>query len=133
MNLLGLFRSRDKPKDTVSAAPAFYFGASGAGKMVSPRTAIQVSTVYACVRVIAETVASLPLNVYENTDSGSEKAMGHPMYRLLHDEPNAEMTSFILREAMLSHLLLWDNSYSWSMQRDMEYAGALKSPPRSLS
>ena len=118
MNLLGLFRSRDKPggrpspQNAVSAAPAFYFGSSGAGKSVTARSAIQVSAVYACVRVIAETVASLPLHVYENTDSGSAKALGHPLYRLLHDEPNAEMTSFVMREVMLSHLLLWGNSYS---------------------
>ena len=112
MNLRGLFRSRDKPQNAVSASPAFYFGSSGAGKSVTARSAIQVSSVYACVRVIAETVASLPLHVYENTDSGSAKALGHPLYRLLHDEPNGEMTSFVLREVMLSHLLLWGNSYS---------------------
>jgi len=109
--LYALFRSRDKPQNAVSAAPAFFFGMSGAGKSVTPRSAIQVSVVYACVRVIAETVASLPLHVYESTDTGSEKASGHPLYRLLHDEPNAEMTSFILREVMLSHLLLWGNSF----------------------
>lgn len=110
--LLGLFRSRDKPHNAASAAPVFYFGFSGAGKSVTARTAIQVSTVYACVRVIAETVASLPLHVYESADTGNIKALEHPMYRLLHDEPNAEMTSFVMREVMLSHLLLWGNSYS---------------------
>jgi len=60
-----LFRARDKPKNTVSTAPSFYFGTSGSGKSVNAQTAIQLSTVYACVRVIAETVASLPLGVYE--------------------------------------------------------------------
>jgi len=110
--LTWFFRSRDKPTNAISAAPVFYFGMSGAGKSVTARSAIQVSTVYACVRVIAETVASLPLHVYENTGTGSEKASAHPLYRLLHDEPNPEMTSFVMREAMLSHLLLWGNSYS---------------------
>lgn len=109
--LARLFRSRDKPRNSVSAAPAFYFGSSGSGKSVTARSAIQVSAVYACVRVIAETVASLPLHVHENTESGSLKALNHPLYRVLHDEPNAEMTSFILREVMLSHLLLWGNAY----------------------
>jgi hypothetical protein len=61
----GLFRARDKPQDSVSAAPTFYFGTSGSGKAVNAQTAIQLSTVYACVRVISETVASLPLGVYE--------------------------------------------------------------------
>ena len=59
----GLFRARDKPKDSVSAAPTFFFGMSGSGKPVNAQTAIQLSTVYACVRVISETVASLPLGV----------------------------------------------------------------------
>lgn len=108
----GLFHSRDKPRNIISGAETFYFGSSVSGKMVTPRNAVQVSTVYACVRVIAETIASLPLAVYEETDSGSRKATEHPLYRLLHDEPNTEMTSFVLREVMLSHLLLWGNSYS---------------------
>ena len=104
-------RARDKPTNAVSTAPTFLFGPSGAGKSVSVQSAIQVSAVYACVRVIAETIASLPLHVYKVTDTGSEKATQHSLYRLLHDEPNREMTSFILREAMLTHLLLWGNSY----------------------
>jgi len=106
-----LFRARDKPSDAISSAPAFYFGSSGAGKSVTVSSAIQMSTVYACVRVIAETIASLPLHVYEVTGKGNMKATEHPLYHVLHDEPNLEMTSFILRETMLSHLLLWGNSY----------------------
>ena len=54
-----LFRARDKPQNAVSAAPSFYFGMSGSGKSVSPSSAIQVSAVYACVRVIAETIAMM--------------------------------------------------------------------------
>lgn len=107
-----LFRARDKPRDSVSAAPVFYFGTSGSGKSVTAQTAIQLSTVYACVRVISETVASLPLGVYEATDDGNLKAGDHPLYHLLHDEPNTEMTSFVFREVMLAHLLLYGNSYS---------------------
>ena len=107
----GLFRARDKPQDSVSAAPTFYFGTSGSGKPVNANTAIQLSTVYACVRVISETVASLPLGVYEAKEDGNRKATEHPLYPLLHDEPNSEMTSFVLREVMLAHLLLWGNSY----------------------
>ena len=71
-----LFRARDKPQNAVSAAPSFYFGMSGSGKSVSPSSAIQVSAVYACVRVIAETIASLPFHVYEATDEGSRKEWG---------------------------------------------------------
>ena len=111
MKLFGRFKARDKPCNAVSSAPSFYFGSSASGKSVTPSSAVQVSAVYACVRVIAETIASLPLHVYEATDTGSRKAPEHPLYRLLHDEPNAEMTSFVWRETMLSHLLLWGNAY----------------------
>lgn len=107
-----LFRARDKPTNAISSAPSVFFGSSGAGKNVSALSAMQMSAVYACVRVIAETVASLPLNVFEMTDKGSQKAYEHPLYRLLHDEPNHEMTSFVWRETMLTHLLLYGNSYS---------------------
>ncbi len=113
----GLFRARDKPRkrrspqDAVSGAPSFFFGSSGAGKSVTVQTAIQLSTVYACVRVISETIASLPLGVYQMVGEGTKKATDHPLYRLLHDEPNSEMTSFVLREVMLAHLLLYGNSY----------------------
>ena len=108
-----LFRARDKPgaTDSVSSAPTFYFGSSAAGKSVTASTAIQMSTVYACVRVIAETIASLPLHVYQNQGEGSVKALEHPLYPILHDEPNSEMTSFVWRETMLAHLLLWGNAY----------------------
>ena len=111
---LSLFRARDKPapQNMVSNAMNFLFGIGGAGKNVTARSAIQVSAVYACVRVIAETIASLPLAVYEDTKEGSHKADNHPLYRLLHDEPNTEMTSFVWRETVLTHLLLWGNSYS---------------------
>jgi len=71
-----------------------------------------MTAVYACVRVIAETVASLPLHIYESSDQGNRKATDHPLYQVLHNAPNTEMTSFVWRETMLSHLLLWGNAYS---------------------
>ena len=108
----GLFKARDKPQNAVSSAPTFYFGSSGSGKSVTAQSAVQLTTVYACVRVIAETIASLTFNVYEQTDGGSVRAIDHPLQHLLHDEPNPEMTSFVWRETMLTHLLLWGNSYS---------------------
>jgi hypothetical protein len=58
MNLRGLFRSRDKPQNAVSASPAFYFGSSGAGKSVTARSAIQVSSVYASMSMKTQTPAA---------------------------------------------------------------------------
>lgn len=109
-----LFHSRDKPgpTDAVSAAPVFYMGASASGATVNERTAMRTTAVYACVRIIAETVASLPLHTYRSDGEGRERAADHPLYRLLHDEPNEEMTSFVFREALMTHLLLWGNAYA---------------------
>jgi HK97 family phage portal protein len=106
-----LSKARAEPKDSVSSAPKFYMGQSVSGKIVNERSSMQTTAVFACVRIIAETVASLPLHTYKYKGEGKEKMYTHPLYKLLHDEPNPEMTSFTLRETMMTHLLLWGNSY----------------------
>lgn len=74
---------------------------------------MQTTAVYACVRILAEAIAGLPLHVYRyKSDGGKEKALNHPLYYLLHTEPNPEMTSFVFRETMMSHILLWGNAYA---------------------
>ena len=110
----GLFKSRDKPENrTNGSAYSFFFGSSASGKRVNERSAMQMTAVYSCVRVLSEAVASLPLHVYRQNDKGGkEKATDHPLYFLLHDEPNPEMTSFIFRETLMTHLLLWGNAYA---------------------
>ena len=115
MNLISkLFKSRDKPgtNNFFRSAYSFLFGPTTSGKTVNERTAMQTTAVYACVRILAEAIASLPLSVYQTTELGKEKATSHNLYRLLHDEPNSEMTSFVFRETLMSHLLLWGNAYA---------------------
>ena len=90
----------------------FFFGGTTSGKNVNERTAMQTTAVYSCVRILAETIASLPLQLYEHTDSGKEKAVTHQLYNIIHTEPNPEMTSFVFRETLMSHLLLWGNAYA---------------------
>ena len=108
-----LFRSRDKPINFISSHWPFLWGQTTSGRSVNDRTAMQVTAVYACVRILAEAIAGLPLNVYQYRPDGSkEKLYNHPLYHLLHDEPNPEMTSFIFRETMMSHLLLHGNAYA---------------------
>jgi HK97 family phage portal protein len=85
---------------------------STAGIRVNEETALRVTAVYGCVRVIAETVASLPLPLYRRLDRGKEKVTGHPLYPVLHDMPNPEMTSFTFREVLMTQLLLWGNAYA---------------------
>lgn len=112
--LSGLFRSRDAPRNSTSgSAYRFFMGNSTSGKRVNERSAMQMTAVYSCVRILSEAVAGLPLHLYQYTDKGSkEKAVDNPLYFLLHDEPNTEMTSFVFRETLMTHLLLWGNAYS---------------------
>ncbi|MBQ2070993.1 MAG: phage portal protein [Oscillospiraceae bacterium] len=110
----GLFRSRDKPANrTAGSAYSFYMGGSSSGKAVTERSAMQMTAVYSCVRILAEAIAGLPLHLYKHTENGGkEKAIDHPLYLLLHDEPNPEMSSFVFRETLMTHLLLWGNAYA---------------------
>lgn len=110
----GLFRSRDAPKNRTSgSAYSFFMGGSTSGKRVNERSSMQMTAVYSCVRILSEAVAGLPLHLYQYTDNGGkEKAVEHPLYFLLHDEPNPEMTSFVFRETLMTHLLLWGNAYT---------------------
>lgn len=109
----GLFKSRDKPKDSYdSPSYSYYFGRTQAGKRVNDRTALQIIAVYACVRVLSEALAQLPLHVYQYTDKGKERVPQHPLYFLLHDQPNPEMTSFVFRETLMSHLLIYGNAFA---------------------
>ena len=113
MNIFqGIFKARDKPSDTLGGSRYnFFFGSTSAGKPVNEHTAMQMTAVYSCVRILSETLAGLPLHVYKyNDNGGKEKHLTHPLYKLLHDEPNPEMTSFAFRETLMSHLLLWGNA-----------------------
>ena len=110
----GLFRTRDAPVNRTSGSTySFFMGGSTSGKYVNERTSMQMTAVYSCVRILSEAIASLPLNTFIYTDNGGkEKAISHPLYHLLHDEPNPEMSSFIFRETLMTHLLLWGNAYA---------------------
>ena len=119
LNWLGFNQPRDAPEvpgirdDVRDSGTLFVFGKSDSGMNVDEKSAMQIATVYACVRLLAESVAQLPLHLYRVTDpDGQEKALDHPLYKILFREPNPEMTSFSYWEAVMTHLLLWGNSYS---------------------
>ena len=110
---------RDAPKvpevtDNVrDSGQTFVFGRADSGERVDEKTAMQIATVYACVRLLAETVAGLPLHLYRYTDdtgNGKERAKDHPLYKILYRQPNPEMTSFSFWETMVLQILLWGNS-----------------------
>ena len=86
---------------------------SSAGMSVSPETSMRLSAVFACIRVRSETLASLPLIVYERLpDGGKRRATNHPIYRLLHDSPNIWQTSLEFIEMMQGHLDLRGNAFA---------------------
>lgn len=101
--LSGLFRTGDKPQNYYIGTDFRYlFGSSVGGKTVNEFTAMQTTAVYACVRIPAETLAALLLQLHRYTPGGKERVYDHPLYYLLHDEPKPEMTS----------LLIWGNAYA---------------------
>jgi len=110
------FKSRDKPKNKLilpSIEGGFLFSGTTSGKYVSADTAMQTAAVYACVKILAEAIACLPLHVFTREADGSKKhIIEHSLYALLHDEANPEMTSFVWRETAMTHLLLWGNAYA---------------------
>ena len=108
-----LIKARDKPKDYYSGSNYTYlFGPTTSGKTVNEFTAMQTTAVYSCVRILAEAIASLPLHVYRYKENGKERVYNHHLYHILHNEPNTEMSSFVFRETLMSHLLIWGNAYA---------------------
>jgi len=86
---------------------------SYSGKPVTVDSALQLAAVWACVRLISETVATLPLGVYATDSFGSKTpAQDHDLYFLLHDQPNGDMTAVEFWEAMVACVLLYGNAYA---------------------
>lgn len=115
MNLFRLFK-RSSPEPTTPAYDTYYdrlsLAPNVAGVSVNAITAESISAVYAAVAAISETVGSLPLDVYRRTEDGREKAKNHPLYSLLHDQPNAKQTALEFREQLQRHVLLRGNAYA---------------------
>lgn len=107
----GLPQVTDNVRDS---GQTFVFGRSNAGEQVDEKATMQIPTVYACVRLLAESIAALPLHLYRVTDDNGnkEKARDHPLYKILYRQPNPEMTSFVFWETLMTHLLLWGNAYA---------------------
>lgn len=80
---------------------------------VTEEKALRLDAVYACVQLYARTMAAMPLILYKKTDKGKERAVSHYLYRLLHDEPNPNMTSYVFRQILEASLKTWGNGYAW--------------------
>lgn len=97
---------------TPALLEALGVGPTTTGITVTERKAMTLSAVYSCVRIIAESLASLPFVAYERLDRGKRRATTHPVYRLLHDRPNPEMPPMQFIETMTGHVALTGNAYA---------------------
>ncbi|HOF42047.1 MAG TPA: phage portal protein [Candidatus Hydrogenedentes bacterium] len=111
---MGIFSrfGKKKASDSLTTSRSIFWGGSSSGTYVNEMTAMQTAAVYACVRVISEAIGSLPLHVYRYEENGTRIIPEHHLYNLLHNAPNPEMTSFVFRETLMSHLLLFGNAYA---------------------
>lgn len=108
------------PISSSDPALARFFNSNGAitGSTVNEENALSYSAVWAAVSIISSQIGSLPLCLYRNLPTGGkEKFEGHPLYRILHDRPNPEMSSMVFRETLQGHVLTWGNAYA-EIQRD---------------
>lgn len=137
MGLRNWLRGKPKPVQNhqLSTSYSFLFGPTSSGRPVTERSAMQMTAVYSCVRILAEAIAGLPLHVYRfKENGGKEKAVDHSLYRLLHDEPNPEMTSFVFRETLMTHLLLWGNAFAQIVRNGLgEVIGLYPLQPNRMS
>lgn len=86
---------------------------SAAGKSVTVDSALQLATVWACVRLLSETVATLPFMLYRTAEDGGRTVAGNdPIYRLIHDAPSADYTAVEFWEGVALSLCLWGNAYA---------------------
>ena len=91
-----------------------YGDQSHAGVTVNENTAMTISAVFACIRLLANTVAQIPVHLYRRMpDNGKEKATERPIYSLIHSNPNPIMSSFRLRQTLQGHLASSGNAYCY--------------------
>jgi HK97 family phage portal protein len=93
---------------------------TSSGVIVNNDKAFQLSTVYDCIRGISEDVGKLPFKVYKSLEpKGKEPRPKHRVYRILHDQPNREMSALTFRQTLTAHALGWGNGYA-EIERDIE-------------
>ena len=111
-NIAKMFRSRVEPISQEDLAKYLSGEDTWTGVDVDRYTALGLPIVWACVRVLAETLASLPIILYKRIEGGKERAEEHPLYPILHVQPNPDQTSFIFKEQLQGHLGIFGNAYA---------------------
>lgn len=119
-------------KDADAWAALLSGGASG-GVSVNPQSMLTISAVWACARLISETIATLPLSVYERTSAGRRVATQHPLHFVLHDQPNPDTTAAVFWEAVVAAMLLRGNARAEKLMVGPRLVGLMFLDPRRLS
>lgn len=107
MNLLSFFGKRHHPW-----MMSFFGGGNHAEEEVNEETVMQIGAAYACVRLIAESIASQPIGMVKIIDDGTQPAPDHPLHDLLSVQPNADQTAVEYWESVLYQIALRGNSFS---------------------
>ncbi|WP_370556864.1 phage portal protein [Edwardsiella tarda] len=115
MLLDAMFRSEslENPATPLTAESVDAGGILLSGERVSPETAMKLAAVYSCIYVLSSNLAQMPLHVMRKHDKKVEVARDHPVFYLIHDEPNVWQTSYKWRELKQRHILGWGNGYTW--------------------
>jgi HK97 family phage portal protein len=118
MGLLDFFRSEKRNNNFLNANSNFSFGGAANRTSVTTDSSMTFSAVFACVRIISESIASLPVRVYRvETDGDKIEELAHPVNRLLTRKPNDFMTTYTFLDVLMNNLLLEGNSYFY-IERD---------------
>lgn len=112
---------------------AYYGRESADGVNVNQHAVMQLSTVWACVRLISETIATLPLSMYERTSKGKQVATGHPLHFIVHDQPNPDSTASVFWEAVVATMLLRGNARAEKLMLGQKLVGLVFLDPNRLS
>jgi len=118
MGLLDFFRSEKRNNNFLNANSSFSFGGAANRTSVTTDSSMTFSAVFACVRIISESIASLPVRVYRVESDGDKiEELAHPVNRLLTRKPNDFMTTYTFLDVLMNNLLLEGNSYFY-IERD---------------
>lgn len=114
--LTKLLERRDSLENPASSLSSINWPDSGsrtsAGVSVTEEKALAIAAVWRAIRLCTQDIASMPLLLYTRLPRGKDRATGNPLYRLLHDRPNGEMSSFMYWETVQAHIEMWGNHYS---------------------
>ncbi len=112
---------------------AFFGRESTSGKAVTVANSLQLTAVWSCVRLISQTISTLPLGLYRRKpDGGRDAVTRHTVYRAIHDRPNTDMTAVVFWEAMVASMLLWGNAYAEIIRSGGEVAGLMFLQPSKM-